>query len=204
MNRLLVDGSHNSENMTQSHTELIILGQVDRLIRSLSKRTRVRALEFEDLVQEGRLKVIEVIRKYPNKPMKELIPICIQSLKNLYNVQIRTSWRQRNQGIIVDLEDAFAVADKDVLVDIYFKLQLDQLYELLNGDEQRVLDCLLDPPEELIELAREEVAHCLRPEVRITKSILADYLELKRSQLREILNRIHQKVDVAFERAAIA
>jgi hypothetical protein len=174
-------------------SKLLILGKVDSYIRSMSSRIRRNKEEREDLISEGRLKVLEVIQKYPDLSVQELVSVCITALGNLYKVVLRTRSLVRNTGTIVDLEEAFYLADKDSLSQMFMDLQLRQLYEIFNGDERKILDCVMDPPEELVNMAREYYEKEFKVEVKLTRSILAEFLGMSKLQLREAIERMRIK-----------
>jgi len=181
--------------------KLVIIGKVDPYISYLSRRTFVNnlAMDYDDLVSEGRTKVLEVIYKYEYLPMQELVAVCIKAVSNLYGVLVRRSKRDRNSGIIIDLEEAFQLADGSQLHQIYVDMQMRQLVDMFNHDERKILECFLNPPEELVEKVRSKYSSGVNPEVKFTKSVIASYLGMSRSYFRSVITGMHSKAVLVFE-----
>jgi hypothetical protein len=175
--------------------KLIVLGKLEGYIRFMARRTYVKNLcmDFDDLVQEGRLKALSIMAKYPDSPTSEVISLCIKSLSNLYGCIIRKSKLERNSGIIIDLSEAFSISDKDAVGELFLNLQIRQLYDLMDGDEVRILDCIIDPPEELVSMAVSKYSKFGKSEVKITRDILSKFLGISKSELRELFNGIRIK-----------
>jgi len=186
----------------KDHEKLIILGKLEGHISYLSRRTYVKSLQldFEDLVQEGRTKVLTVISEAKELSIRELISVCITSLNNFYAALVRKSRYGKHSGILVDLDEAFNLSDKQKLEDIFLDLQIGQLYELFDDDETKVFECLMDPPIELVRMAQE--GHNKRwstAEVKITRDILADFLGYTKKELRLVIEGMRSKAIPVFE-----
>ena len=176
--------------------KLVILGKLESHISYLSRRTHVDNLQlgYEDLVQEGRTKVLTIINDMGDVNIRELIAQCFVSLNNFYSALIRKSRYGKYSTTLVDLDEAFGLSDKNQLNDIYFNLQFNQLYELFDADEAKVMQCLMEPPIELVKMAQEK--HTRRwsnAEVKITREMLATFLGYSKTELRNIIDSMRTK-----------
>lgn len=172
-----------------------MLGKVDMLIKSFSSRTYVRnlGLDTEDLVQEGRLKVLEIISNNPTLPMVELIALAITSVMNLYRKFIRTSKLEKNSGLIVDIDELYSVGvSDDIIGKLYIELQLDQLWSILSRDERKVLECIIFPDGSLIDMAIRKYGRG-KCEVRITRELIGRFLDISKSEVNRLMYSIRDK-----------
>lgn len=204
MNHLLEVGSEHltvdGKTMISNTKKLVILGKLDRHIASMSRKTYVDNLVMnnDDLIQEGRVKVLTIINSHEDLGVKDLVSLCIKSLSNFYGCLIRKSKIEKNTGIMLDLEDAFFLADKFKLEELYVELQIKHLYELMEGDEKRVLECLVNPPEELVERAIEYYENSFKAEVKLNRSLLSNFLGISKTELRHIIERMRLKAMPVF------
>jgi len=179
---------------------LTVLGLVSPYIEMKSRRTFAKglAMDKEDLIQEGRLKVVQVVERYHNKPISDLVGLAIGSLSNLYNKVIRTSKLSRLDGITIDLSEVFSISDSDRLQEMYLNIQVRELYDMFDGDEKLVFSCLVDPPDDLVQLAIDKYVNTSRAEVKITKTTLSEYLGMSKLRLRSIIESIRIKAEPLF------
>jgi hypothetical protein len=196
LEHLTVDG----KTVINNTEKLVILGKLDRHIASMSRKTYVGnlAMDNDDLIQEGRVKVLTIINNHQDLKVKDLISLCIKSLSNFYGCLVRKSKIEKNTGIMLDLEDAFFLADKTKLEELYVELQIKHLFELMEGDEKRVLDCLINPPEELVEKAIEYYEDSYKAEVKLNRSLLSDFLGISKTELRHVIERMRLKAMPVF------
>ena len=184
--------------------KLILLGGVDEYIKNLSRKTRVDrlAMDWEDLVQAGRTKALEVMKTYDTMPAADLMPVLMKSLRRFYTNLIRKSSAECRNAITIDLSEAFNVSDTDQVKKIFLDLQLSQLRKLLTPQEILVLDCILEPPEDLMDLVFNEYKGTWKyTQVKITRRILAKYLGIKLNELRKTLSSIRAKFNLEYNLA---
>ena len=180
--------------MTSQTLSLLVLGKLGMQIEFLSRRTFVKNLGMsrEDLVQEGRLKVITIVNGYKKLPMRELVALCSASLTRFYGGLVRRNFRDKNMRIEVDLSELYYLEDKNSIEELFVNLQITQLYELFDGDEKIIFDCLMDPPEELVMMAIE-YRKGRKTEVKITHRLIAQYLEISQTKIHRIFEGIRMK-----------
>ena len=178
---------------------LLILGRLDKYIVSLSRKIFLPSLDysFDDLVQEGKLKVLQVIDQYYDYCHRDIVAICVQALGNLYKGFIRKEKSYKYEGVMVDLDEAFALADKDALCTLYTDCAMSYLRQLCTDEELLVLNTILNPPVDLIEQVCRESSNDVG--VKMSRPMLSEYLHLKRGKLSRILKGIREKVDQSLE-----
>jgi hypothetical protein len=176
---------------------LLVLGKLDNQIRWLAGHTHTGNLcmDFDDLVQEGYTKVLTLVNdpRYGDKSLPDLISICYHSLVRFYFKLIRTSKAQANTGIVIDLEMAYDLFDPNYLDEVTVDFQISQLRELFDDTEIRIMECLIYPTQDLVDIAIRRADGKSNTEVRITKAILADYLGMSRAAISRAISNMRIK-----------
>lgn len=172
--------------------KLVVIGAVSKLIDYHARRTHVEslALDTDDLRQEGMLKVLRVIDKYPELPAAELIPLVKQSLSNLYAKLVRIKFLHRNSGIVVDLSAAFDQEGQAWMDETYIEHQVQHLCSMLDSDAQLVLKALVFPDPRLVEMAMERTD--AESSVSIPVKVMAEFLGMTRNRFRRAMAQVEE------------
>jgi hypothetical protein len=117
-----------------------------------ASQSRSLRMSFEDVEAEGFLALVECCREFPEGQTR-----FARYFKRSWYNRLKTLYRNQNyqkrQGIEVDIENAVSLPVKrdDFLERMQSRYQ--EICPLLSNDAKRLLETLLDPPQEVIEYA---------------------------------------------------
>lgn len=183
----------------RNRERLLVIGALDKYINNLARKTigSHLAMDTEDLISEGRIKVIEMVDKYEGKSFTELVSISIMAVRNMFTSIVRKRYSDRRTGTMIDLDEfAESIYNEDEVSELFLDHAITHLYGMLTKEERKVLSCLIDPPKKLIVKAQNRCGEAGK-EVSITVGDIADYLGIGRCKVGRITDRIRNLIPEA-------
>lgn len=119
------------------------------------QKPTIQALNFDDLVQEGFLKLMEVYEKgFRGKEFEKMFK---SSLPNHMIDLSRRAYSPVRNGVIIELDDQMIGDGDEHLNEIFFEQSFGHFYEMLDDEQKQVLSELLEPSQASTLEAKKEM-----------------------------------------------
>ncbi len=137
--------------MSSSAFELA-LTKYDRLIWALSIRfgKGIEGMDVEDVVQEGRIKLFEILEQHGFRPESELAAIFKKSLVNRI-LDLRRKTKAERDTIVLDLEEVAQAMGDDGFSDLFLKHYQEHLATMVSPEAALLLENILNPSDAILE-----------------------------------------------------
>lgn len=128
----------------------VALQKFDRLIWALAIRfgKGIEGMDIEDVVQEGRIKLLEILESHGFKPEAEVDALFKRSLVNRI-LDLRRKAKSEHD-VVVDLEDMSQVIGDDGFSELFLKHYQEHLASMVSPEAALLLNNLLDPSHDIL------------------------------------------------------
>lgn len=126
------------------------LTKFDRLIWALSIRfgKGIEGTDVEDVVQEGRLKLLEILEHHGFKPEEEVAALFKRSFINRI-MDLRRKVRPEHD-VMIDLDDLSHLMGDDEFSELFLTHYQEHLASMVSADAALLLGQLLDPSQDTL------------------------------------------------------
>jgi DNA-directed RNA polymerase specialized sigma24 family protein len=128
----------------------VALNKFDRLIWALAIRLGkgIEGMDVEDVVQEGRLKLFEILEHHGFKPEEEVAALFKRSLVNRI-MDLRRAVKTEHQ-VVIDLEDMSNLVGDDNFTELFLKHYQEHLASMVTPEAALLLNQLLNPSHDVL------------------------------------------------------
>lgn len=128
----------------------VALNKFDRLIWALAIRfgKGIEGMDIEDVVQEGRIKLLEILEVHGFKPEAEVDALFKRSLVNRI-LDLRRKVKPEHD-VVIDLEDMSTLVGDDGFSELFLKHYQEHLASMVTPEAALLLTNLLDPSQDII------------------------------------------------------
>lgn len=176
--------------------ELIVLSKLEKQIMHFSESVRLYNYGYtkQDIVQEAHLKALEIIRKYRDKNMREIISICSTSIKNHFRNLIRLNKSDIRNVELVDITELHHLPDSGMQQSMYYELAVSRIIEIIDDNEERdIVQMIFNPSKKFVRFLHRRARSKNKDVVRCNIAALAEYFGMHSNVLGARLCTIRER-----------